>query len=135
MHGRRTRQRRCTSSICIPGRFSASSPPAFAWTSKRRRTMREYRQQRKPSAFRGNSANAQRDLRQPEAARDSYQEALQIRRELARQRPDAFLAGVAMTLNNLGAAQSDLGQPEAARDSYQEALQIRRELARQRPDA
>jgi CHAT domain-containing protein len=84
--------------------------------------------------FRVMLARGLQEARRLEAARDSYQEALTIRRELARQRPDVYRPDVAMTLNNLGLVQRALNDLEAARDSYQEALTIRRELARQRPD-
>jgi tetratricopeptide (TPR) repeat protein len=74
------------------------------------------------------------ELGQLEAARDSYQEALAIRRELARQRPDVYRPAVAGTLNNLGNVQRDLNDLETARASFQEALTGYRELARQHPD-
>ncbi|HEY1189480.1 MAG TPA: tetratricopeptide repeat protein [Gemmata sp.] len=70
-----------------------------------------------------------------EAARDSYQEALGIRRELARVRPDVFRSQVAMTLNNLGNVQRALNDLEAARDSYQEANTLYTADAVQRPTA
>ena len=79
-------------------------------------------------------ARAHQELRNLEAARDSYTEALAIRRELAEHRPDVYRPDVAMTLNNLGVAQRALNELEAARDSYTEALAIRRELAEHRPD-
>ncbi|HKI36446.1 MAG TPA: CHAT domain-containing tetratricopeptide repeat protein [Gemmataceae bacterium] len=81
-----------------------------------------------------NLAGGLQELRQLEAARASFEEALATRRELARQRPDVYQPDVAMTLNNLGSVQDALNDLEAARASYQEALAIRRELARQRPD-
>jgi hypothetical protein len=75
----------------------------------------------------------QRDLQELEAAKKSYQEALEIRRQLERQRPGVYLNDVASTLNNLGNVQRDLQELEAAKQSYQEAEAIYRQLERQRP--
>ena len=70
-----------------------------------------------------------------EAAEKEYQEALSIRRELARTTPEAYLPDVAMTLNNLAALHSDTHDFKAAEKEYQEALGIRRELAKTTPEA
>ncbi|HKI36229.1 MAG TPA: CHAT domain-containing tetratricopeptide repeat protein [Gemmataceae bacterium] len=86
------------------------------------------------SFFKVTVARGLQELRQLEAARRTYEEALASYRELARQRPDVYRPNVAMTLNNLGIVQRDLSDLEAARRSFAEALAIRRELARQRPD-
>ena len=79
--------------------------------------------------------NVQSDLGERDAARASYEEALEIRRRLAAQHPAAFEPHVATTLNNLGTVQSDLGERDAARASYEEALEIYRRLAEQHPAA
>ena len=63
------------------------------------------------------------------------QEALEIRRRLAQDRPDAFLPDMAGSLNNLGNTLSALGRREEALQAAQEAVDIRRRLAQDRPDA
>jgi len=62
-------------------------------------------------------------------------EAVQVYRGLARNRPDAFLSALATSLNNLGNMLSDLGRREDALAATDEAVQIRRGLAQARPDA
>jgi tetratricopeptide (TPR) repeat protein len=74
------------------------------------------------------------ELGWPEIALKHYQEALGIRRELARQSPEVYRPEVAATLNNLGNVQNDLNDLEAARQSYEEALGSYRELVRERPE-
>jgi tetratricopeptide (TPR) repeat protein len=70
-----------------------------------------------------------------EEALASTQEAVKIYRQLAAQRPEAFLPDLARSLNNLGNSQSDLGDREGALASTQEAVKIYRQLAAQRPEA
>jgi tetratricopeptide (TPR) repeat protein len=70
-----------------------------------------------------------------EEARQEYEEALQIRRELAQKNPQAYLPDLAETLNNLGVLQYQRKRFEEARQEYEEALQIRRELAVKNPQA
>ena len=69
------------------------------------------------------------------AAEEAYQEALSIRRELAKANPEAYLPDVAMTLNNLAILYRDTQRMKAAEEAYQEALSIRRELAKANPEA
>jgi len=69
----------------------------------------------------------------PEAARQGFEEALKIYRELAQKNPDSYLPYVAMTLNNLAILDRDQNRMEAARKGFQEALKIRRELAKTNP--
>ncbi len=71
---------------------------------------------------------------QREEALEAAREAVEIYRELARQRPDAFRPDLAMSLNNVANRLSDLGLREEALEAAREAVEIRRELARQRPD-
>ncbi|MBX7142785.1 MAG: tetratricopeptide repeat protein, partial [Chitinophagales bacterium] len=66
-------------------------------------------------------------------AQEKYQEALDIRRELARSNPQTYLPDVATTLNNLAVLLSDRNEFTEAQEKYQEALDIRRELARSNP--
>ena len=80
-----------------------------------------------------NLAVLQSDRKDYEAAEKGYQEALEIRRELARRNPATYLPDVAMTLNNLAILQRARNDYEAAEKGYQEALEIRRELARRNP--
>ena len=72
------------------------------------------------------------DLKQ---AQDYYEKALQIRRELAQQNPEAYLPDVAESLNNLGVLLHNTNDLKKAQDYYEEALQIHRELAQQNPEA
>ena len=60
------------------------------------------------------------------------QEAVDIRRELAAQRPDVFRPDLAGSLNNLSNTLSGLGQREPASLAAQEAVDLYRELAAQR---
>jgi tetratricopeptide (TPR) repeat protein len=70
-----------------------------------------------------------------EEALAQAEEAVRINRQLARERPDAFLPHLAMSLNNLAAMLSDLGRREEALAQAEEAVRIYRQLAQQRPDA
>jgi tetratricopeptide (TPR) repeat protein len=63
------------------------------------------------------------------------QEAVDIYRELAAARPDAFRPDLAASLNNVANRLSDLGRREEALQAAQDAVEIRRELAAARPDA
>jgi Tetratricopeptide repeat len=82
-----------------------------------------------------NLANRLSELGQREQALERAQEAVQLYRELAATRPDAFRPDLARSLNNLAAMLSELGQREQALERAQEAVDIRRELAATRPDA
>ncbi len=62
-------------------------------------------------------------------------EAVEIRRGLAADRPDAFLPDLAKSLNNLGVLFEGLGRREEALAVTLEAVEIRRGLAADRPDA
>ena len=75
------------------------------------------------------------DLGRREAALQAAEEAVALRRELARARPDAFTPYLATSLNNLANMLSALGRREAALQAAEEAVALRRELARARPDA
>jgi tetratricopeptide (TPR) repeat protein len=68
-------------------------------------------------------------------ALEATQEAVEIRRRLSAQRPDAFLPDLAMSLNNLGVDLSEMGRRAEALQATQEAVEIRRRLAAQHPDA
>jgi tetratricopeptide (TPR) repeat protein len=75
------------------------------------------------------------DLGRREEALAAIEEAVTIRRELARARPDAFLPDLAMSLNNQSVFLSELGRREEALAAIEEAVAAYRELARTRPDA
>ena len=75
------------------------------------------------------------DLGRREEALQATAEAVEIRRRLAAQRPDAFLPDLATSLNNLGMRLSNLGRREEALQATAEAVEILRRLAAQRPDA
>jgi predicted O-linked N-acetylglucosamine transferase (SPINDLY family) len=74
-------------------------------------------------------------LGQREQALEASQEAVDIRRKLAKANPQAFLPDLAMSLNNLGGALSDLGQREPALEASQEAADVYRKLAKANPQA
>jgi tetratricopeptide (TPR) repeat protein len=82
-----------------------------------------------------NLGNRLSDLGRREEALRATGEAVGIYRQLARQRPDAFLPDLAGSLNNLGNMLSELGRREEALRAAEEAVGIYRQLARQRPDA
>ncbi|MEW6529660.1 MAG: tetratricopeptide repeat protein [Thermodesulfobacteriota bacterium] len=82
-----------------------------------------------------NLGNRLCDLGRREEALKAADEAVTIRRELARARPDAFLPHLAGSLNNLGIRLSDLGRREEALRAAQESATIHRGLAKARPDA
>jgi tetratricopeptide (TPR) repeat protein len=67
-------------------------------------------------------------------ARRHYEEALKIRRDLAKQNAEAYLPYLAMTLNDLGVLDGSEDRTEDARLHYEEALQLYRQLAQQEPD-
>jgi tetratricopeptide (TPR) repeat protein len=68
-------------------------------------------------------------------ALEATQEAVEIRRRLAAQHPDAFLPDLASSLHNLGIRLSEMGRRAEALQATQEAVEIRRRLAAQHPDA
>ncbi|MDO8264027.1 MAG: tetratricopeptide repeat protein, partial [Gallionella sp.] len=67
-------------------------------------------------------------------ARQAYEEALKIRRELADKNPNVYLPDVAATLNNLGLLNLVEKRMTEARQTIEEALKIRRELADKNPN-
>jgi tetratricopeptide (TPR) repeat protein len=70
-----------------------------------------------------------------EAALASTCEAVEIRRQLAKEQPHAFLPDLALSLSNLGNRQGRVGQWEAALTSSHEAVEIYRRLAQKQPGA
>ena len=62
-----------------------------------------------------------------------FQEALKIWRQLVQDYPKTYLAGLAMTLNNLANLHSDKNELAQAESEYEEALKIQRDLAEQNP--
>ena len=63
-------------------------------------------------------------------ARQVYEEALRIRRQLAEKDPDTYLPDVASTLNNLGNLHRAENSMLEARQAFEEAVKIYRRLAR-----
>jgi hypothetical protein len=82
-----------------------------------------------------NLGNRLGDLGRREEALEAAAEAVGLRRQLAAQRPDAFLPDLATSLNNLGNRLSELGRREEALEAAAEAVTLYRQLAAQRPDA
>ena len=64
------------------------------------------------------------ELGRREEALAAAQEAVNIRRRLAAERPDAFLPDLASALNNLGGHLSELGRREDALNAAQEAVEV-----------
>ncbi len=56
-------------------------------------------------------------------------------RKLASSQPEAFLPGLAASLNNLGARLSETGRRDEALEATREAVEIRRKLASSQPEA
>lgn len=78
--------------------------------------------------------NLDTDQKRMDAARQHYEEALSIRRELAQHNPNVYLPDMATTLNNLGNLDRIQQRMEAARQHYEESLDIHRQLLRQNSD-
>ncbi|ERJ68347.1 tetratricopeptide repeat protein, partial [Porphyromonas gingivalis] len=70
-----------------------------------------------------------------ERAKDCYQKALDIRRDLATKNPQAYNPDLAMTLNNLGVLYYQINNRKEAEQAYKEALAIRKILAENNPSA
>jgi len=87
------------------------------------------------SAYLNNTSTYLSGLGRPEEALAAAQEALNIHRDLARARPEAFTPYLAASLSNLANRQFALGRPEQALAAAQEALDIRRDLALAGPEA
>jgi tetratricopeptide (TPR) repeat protein len=75
--------------------------------------------------------NLDTDQKRMDEAREQYEEALKIRRELAQQNPAAYLPDLATTLNNLGNLDRVQQRMDEARQQYEEALKIHRQLLQQ----
>jgi tetratricopeptide (TPR) repeat protein len=67
-------------------------------------------------------------------ARQHFERALELRRQMAQQNPAVYLPDIATTLNNLGNLDRLENQPEEARRHYEEALKIHYELGQQSLD-
>ena len=68
-------------------------------------------------------------------ARQHYEEALKMYRELANKNPEKYLPDVAGSLNNLGILLKDINELKQAQTYYEEALVIFQELAKRNPEA
>ena len=66
-----------------------------------------------------------------EEARWHFEQALDLRRQLAGQNPATYLPDMATTLNNLGNLDRLQNRPEEARQHYEQAFAIHRQLAQQ----
>ncbi|MFC7616260.1 tetratricopeptide repeat protein [Actinokineospora soli] len=82
-----------------------------------------------------NLSNRLGDLGRWEEALGAITEAVDIRRRLAADRPDAFLPDLATSLNNLSVRLGDLRRQEEALAVITEAVKALRQLAADRPDA
>jgi hypothetical protein len=69
------------------------------------------------------------ELGQREAAVEAAREAVEIRRALAKSRPDALLPALAGSLNNLGDRLSEVGSCEKAGEAWREAQEISERLS------
>jgi len=75
------------------------------------------------------------DLGRREEALEAIEQAVAIRRQLAEDRPDAFLPALAMALNNQSNHLANLGRREEALEAIEQAAGIYRQLTADRPDA
>jgi tetratricopeptide (TPR) repeat protein len=75
------------------------------------------------------------DLGRREEALAAIEQATGIYRQLAEDRPDAFLPDLAMSLNNRAGCLADVGRREEALAVIEQATGIYRQLAEDRPDA
>jgi tetratricopeptide (TPR) repeat protein len=82
-----------------------------------------------------NLANLYRNTNRLGEAEAAYQEALALRRDLAKDNPSAYRPDVAMTLNNLAILYKDTNRLKEAEAAYQEALALYRDLAKDNPSA
>lgn len=82
-----------------------------------------------------NLGNRLSDLGRREGALQATEEAVRIHRQLAAERPDAFLPGLAISLTNLGNGLSDLGRREEALQANEEAVWLYRQLPEQHLEA
>jgi hypothetical protein len=73
-------------------------------------------------------------MRELSLARQAYEEALKIRRELADAEPGIYRPDVAMTLNNLGNLLGEMKELSPAREAHEQALAIFRRWAEAQPD-
>ncbi len=82
-----------------------------------------------------NAATYLSALGRREEALAAAREAMELYRDLARSRPEAFTPYLAGSLNNYANGLSELGRREEALAAAREAVDIRRDLARSRPEA
>jgi hypothetical protein len=82
-----------------------------------------------------NLSNRLSDVGRREDGLAAVTEAVEIRRRLAEQRPDAFLPDLATSLNNLSIRLAAMGRREDGLAVITEAVDVYRRLAAQRPDA
>ncbi len=80
-----------------------------------------------------NLGNLYGDTQRLKESEQAFQEALQIRRELAKSNPTAYQPYVAQTLNNLGILYITTGRPKESAVVLEEALHIFQELATSNP--
>jgi len=73
------------------------------------------------------------DQNKYEKASKEYEEALEIRRSLAKDNPQAYLPKVAITLNNLAALHWNQNEYKKALEEIEKALKIYRKLAKDNP--
>jgi len=74
------------------------------------------------------------NLNRREDALKASEEAVDIHRALAKDRPDVFRPDLARSLNNISVDYSNLNRREDALKASEEAVDIRRALAKDRPD-
>jgi tetratricopeptide (TPR) repeat protein len=100
---------------------------------RERRTDLDENQQAELARLANNLGNRLRDLGRREDALRVTEEAVEIYRQLAQTRPDAFLPDLAGSLNNLGTSLSVLGRRGEALCATQEAVESYRKLAQTSP--
>ncbi|HSS48896.1 MAG TPA: tetratricopeptide repeat protein, partial [Thermoanaerobaculia bacterium] len=77
-----------------------------------------------------NLGNLYRFQNRLDEARQAYEGALKIRRDLVKKNPETYLPGLAVTLTMLGTVDSQRNRPDAARQALEEARRILEELSK-----
>ncbi len=75
-----------------------------------------------------------RKLKRPDKARESYMQALHIRKELAGSSPQKYRLDLAWTYNNLGVLYQETKELNASMAAHNKAFELRKTLARHYPE-
>lgn len=93
-----------------------------AWVAEK--TMDRAKDTQTKAKWLGNLGNRLSALGDREGAKEKAEEAVGIRRDLAKKHPEAFLPDLAMSLNNLGNSFIELGDEDAALECFRSLVQV-----------